>query len=95
MELSSSKIKKFLILFGPALKSFPQKDFLYFLLKKLSLKKFLIFSQKWKFLAQRFPKKKKKRFRLFWEMELFGPKTKTFLYFRKKTFSYISGNGTF
>ena len=44
MELSSHKIKTFLP--SPASKFFPNKNFLYFFLKKPALKKFLIFSQK-------------------------------------------------
>ena len=46
MELSSLKIRKFLILYGLSPQIFSQRNFLHFFLKKPALKKFLIFSQK-------------------------------------------------
>ena len=37
----------------------------------------------------------KKKFLIFWEIELTGPKIKSFLLFSQKNVSYISGNKTF
>ena len=50
MELSSPKIRKFLIPFGLSPQNFSLKNFLYFFLKRSALEKFLIFSQKKLFL---------------------------------------------
>ena len=65
MELSSSKIKKFLII--------------------LQVKLFSLIFQRSK---GNFPsaknKKELKKFLMFWEMELSGPKLKKLLYFRRK-----------
>ena len=46
MELSSPKIRKFLIHFGLSPQNHSLKNFLYFFLKRPALKKFLIFYKK-------------------------------------------------